>query len=124
MNATVSKEPLLSANIITKLQCLPEAYLRATLDRNIHYIRSWNFMAKKRKNTSSVSEGPHNKRPRAFAANLEEGDSTSLPFNIQSRVDPTYGQRGAFPGLDIPSGEDELFQGPANDGMEYLRLVR
>ncbi|MCJ1282122.1 hypothetical protein MMC26_001445 [Xylographa opegraphella] len=81
-------------------------------------------MAKKRKTTSSTSEGPYNKRPRAFASNLEDGDINTSPYNIQSRVDPTYGQRGAFPGLDVSSGEDELFQGPANDGMEYLRLVR
>ncbi|MCJ1431608.1 hypothetical protein MMC27_000963 [Xylographa pallens] len=83
-------------------------------------------MAKKRKNTSSTTDltGPYNKRARALPSNLEDGDSISSPYNIQSRVDPTYGQRGAFPGLDMPSGEDELFQGPANDGMQYLRLVR
>ena len=81
-------------------------------------------MAKKRKITPSVSEGSYQKRPRAFVSNLVDGDSAPSPYNIQSRVDPTYGQRGAFPGLDIPAGEDELFQGPANDGMEYLRLVR
>ncbi|MCJ1390976.1 hypothetical protein MMC18_003837 [Xylographa bjoerkii] len=83
-------------------------------------------MAKKRKNTSSVSDltGPYNKRPRALPSDLEDGDSPSSSYNIQSRVDPTYGQRGAFPGLDIPSGEDEVFQGPANDGLEYLRMVR
>ncbi|MCJ1381432.1 hypothetical protein MMC17_004542 [Xylographa soralifera] len=83
-------------------------------------------MAKKRKNTSSTADltGPYNKRPRALPSNLENGDSISSPYHIQSRVDPTYGQRGAFPGLDSLSGEDELFQGPANDGMEYLRMVR
>ena len=83
-------------------------------------------MAKKRKNTSSLSEvtGPYNKRSRALPSSLEDGDTTSSPYNIQSRVDPTYGQRGAFPGLDNLSGEDELFHGPANDGMEYLRMVR
>ncbi|MCJ1403915.1 hypothetical protein MMC11_007138 [Xylographa trunciseda] len=83
-------------------------------------------MAKKRKTTSSTSDAtaPFNKRSRAFPSNLELGENTSSQYNIQSQVDPTYGQRGAFPGLDSPSGEDELFQGPANDGMEYLRMVR
>ncbi len=47
-----------------------------------------------------------------------------VPNAAQARIDPTYGQRGAFPGLDDPAGEDELFYGPANDGMEYLRMVR
>ena len=39
-------------------------------------------------------------------------------------IDPTYGQRGAFPGLDGPNGDDEFFYGPASDGLEYLRMVR
>ena len=42
---------------------------------------------------------------------------------LQPRVDPTYGQRGAFPGLD-ERNKDSLFYGPANDGLEYLRMVR
>ena len=42
----------------------------------------------------------------------------------QSRIDPTYGQRGAFPGLDGAHDDDELFYGPASDGLEYLRMVR
>jgi hypothetical protein len=39
------------------------------------------------------------------------------------RVDPVYGQRSAFPGLD-DEGSDELLYGPPEDGLEYLRLVR
>ena len=38
------------------------------------------------------------------------------------RSDPFYGQKSAFPGLD--DGGDELFYGPAEDGLEYLRMVR
>ena len=41
----------------------------------------------------------------------------------QPRTDATYGQKGAFPGLDDGDG-DELFYGPASDGIEYLRMVR
>ena len=45
--------------------------------------------------------------------------------DMHSHVDPTYGQRGAFPGLDdAPIEGDELFYGPAGDGLEYLRMVR
>ncbi|CRG85757.1 hypothetical protein PISL3812_02776 [Talaromyces islandicus] len=43
--------------------------------------------------------------------------------NTRPRVDPVYGQRSAFPGLDdLDSGQ--LFYGPAEDGLEYLRMVR
>ena len=42
----------------------------------------------------------------------------------QPKIDPTYGQRGAFPGLDDGPRDNELFYGPANDGLEYLRMVR
>ncbi|KAJ5808098.1 hypothetical protein N7474_009367 [Penicillium riverlandense] len=38
------------------------------------------------------------------------------------RSHPIYGQKSAFPGLD--DGRDELFYGPAEDGLEYLRMVR
>lgn len=36
--------------------------------------------------------------------------------------DVTYGQVGAFPGLD--PRDKEPFYGPANDGLDYLRMVR
>jgi len=53
---------------------------------------------------------------------LKRGDDN--PYSSQAKVDPTYGQRGAFPGLDDSTGEDGVFYGPASDGMEYLRMVR
>lgn len=43
--------------------------------------------------------------------------------NPRPRVDPVYGQRSAFPGLD-DLDSDQLFYGPAEDGLEYLRMVR
>ena len=49
--------------------------------------------------------------------------SDELPTSSQPRIDPTYGQRGAFPGLD-GSQDDDVFYGPASDGLEYLRMVR
>lgn len=39
----------------------------------------------------------------------------------EPRVDAITGQKGAFPGL---GDEDEIFYGPASDGIEYLRMVR
>lgn len=74
----------------------------------------------KRKNNTAISDGSsYNKRPRLTV----HDDNTSSPLSAQPRVDPTYGQRGAFPGLDADN-EDELFYGPAGDGLEYLRMVR
>ena len=62
----------------------------------------------------------HHKRSRL---NNSDG-SDDLPTSSQSRIDPTYGQRGAFPGLDDSQVGDGLFYGPASDGFEYLRMVR
>ena len=50
--------------------------------------------------------------------------SDDLPTSSQSRIDPTYGQRGAFPGLENTDDDDGLFYGPATDGLEYIRMVR
>jgi hypothetical protein len=49
-------------------------------------------------------------------------DQSSPSHHERPRNDPTYGQKNAFPGLD--DGGDELFYGPAEDGLEYLRMVR
>ena len=62
----------------------------------------------------------HSKRPRF---NLPDS-SDDLPSSSQPRLDPTYGQRGAFPGLDDLPDDHGLFYGPASDGLEYLRMVR
>lgn len=62
----------------------------------------------------------YNKRSRLNNLN----GSDDLPTSSQSRIDPTYGQRGAFPGLDDSHDDDRLFYGPASDGLEYLRMVR
>lgn len=62
----------------------------------------------------------YNKRSRLNNSN----GSDDLPSSSESRIDPTYGQRGAFPGLDDSNNDEELFYGPASDGLEYLRMVR
>ena len=83
-------------------------------------------MSLKRRNTSSPEpdDSPISKRQKP-PPELEEDsdDSFDHPFsNEQPRSDPTYGQKGAFPGLD--DNEHELFYGPPSDGLEYLRMVR
>ncbi|KAL8949858.1 MAG: hypothetical protein Q9222_004075 [Ikaeria aurantiellina] len=75
-------------------------------------------MSQKRKGHPSP---PGNaKRPRYNNADV---DAESNPAS-KAPVDPTYGQRSAFPGLDDNESDDGLFYGPASDGFEYLRMVR
>lgn len=62
---------------------------------------------------------PSPKRPRI---SYDEEEQSAQASSEQSRPDSVYGLRGAFPGLD--NGGDELFYGPADDGLEYLRIVR
>ena len=62
----------------------------------------------------------HSKRSRLY----NPDSSADLPASCPSRIDPTYGQRGAFPGLDDFHDDNNLFYGPASDGIEYLRMVR
>lgn len=82
-------------------------------------------MSRKRQNTSSPeSESPPPKRSRQV---IESDDDSEQDDNVpkgheKSRVDASTGQKGAFPGLDDDT--DELFYGPASDGIEYLRMVR
>ena len=79
-------------------------------------------MTKKRKHTESGHEERlYNKQSRLLQT---DGGADESPSTPQSRIDPTYGQRGAFPGLDDSNDGDELFYGPANNGLEYLRMVR
>ena len=78
-------------------------------------------MSKKRRipsDASSMTSGVKKSR-------LLDQDNDNSPFcSPQSKVDPTYGQRGVFPGLDDICQDNDLFYGPANDGLEYLRMVR
>lgn len=60
------------------------------------------------------------KRPRISYDDSD--DQSEVTSYERPRNDPLYGQKSAFPGLDDAS--DELFYGPAEDGLEYLRMVR
>lgn len=62
-----------------------------------------------------------NKRPR-YDSGGNGNNNSGFDFDAsKGYIDPTTGQRGAFPGLE---GEPDDFYGPANDGMDYLRMVR
>ncbi|PWY96581.1 hypothetical protein BO94DRAFT_481492 [Aspergillus sclerotioniger CBS 115572] len=84
-------------------------------------------MPDKRKPSGSFSgSSPYAKRSRPSYAEEDDEEETSQPTVTpyeRPRNHPVYGQKSAFPGLDV-AGEDELFYGPAEDGMEYLRMVR
>ncbi|KAL8683433.1 MAG: hypothetical protein Q9186_000587 [Xanthomendoza sp. 1 TL-2023] len=79
-------------------------------------------MAQKRKNHPSAP----NLSPKRHRHNDDDADAIDHSHqSSKAQVDPTYGQRSAFPGLDSPvAGEDDLFYRPAEDGLEYLRMVR
>ncbi|KAL3468457.1 hypothetical protein BJX64DRAFT_273429 [Aspergillus heterothallicus] len=84
-------------------------------------------MPQKRNFGGSSSASPYAKRARPSHGeylhddNDEESQKSVTPYE-QPRSHPVFGQRSAFPGLD--SEDDELFYGPADDGLEYLRMVR
>lgn len=65
--------------------------------------------------------GPSPKRARVSIEDESDEQSGSIAHE-RPRNHPIYGQKSAFPGLD--DGGDELFYGPPDDGMEYLRMVR
>lgn len=82
-------------------------------------------MPDKRKPSASVSgSSPYAKRSRSsYADDGEDEMPPAVTPYERPRNHPVYGQKSAFPGLDT-AGDDELFYGPAEDGMEYLRMVR
>ncbi|KAJ5735109.1 uncharacterized protein N7483_000234 [Penicillium malachiteum] len=65
------------------------------------------------------------KRPRLSYEEDDDDDSSIKPYE-KPQNHPLYGQKNAFPGLD--DGGDELCygdeDGDADDGLEYLRMVR
>ncbi|KAL4799829.1 hypothetical protein BDV19DRAFT_376223 [Aspergillus venezuelensis] len=86
-------------------------------------------MPQKRNHTNSVSgPPPQQKRSRpSYTDPSHEQDDDETPNSVtpyeKPRNHPVFGQKSAFPGLDDVGGE-ELFYGPAEDGLEYLRMVR
>ncbi len=82
-------------------------------------------MARKRRNSSSPESEdlPSPKRARPFS--IDDFDLDWEPTSSEApKLNPTYGQKGAFPGLADDDDGDGLFYGPASNGIEYLRMVR
>ncbi|KPI41793.1 uncharacterized protein AB675_5314 [Cyphellophora attinorum] len=83
-------------------------------------------MSRKRRNTSSpeASPEPPAKRQAANVAHefAREYDSDDADPDEKPYINQESGQTGAFPGLG--DEEDEGFYGPANDGIDYLRMKR
>ncbi|KAL4923665.1 uncharacterized protein BDV17DRAFT_285261 [Aspergillus undulatus] len=69
---------------------------------------------------------PYSKRVRVSYTENDQDDeepqNSVTPYE-KPRNHPVFGQKSAFPGLHDADG-DELFYGPAEDGLEYLRMVR
>lgn len=78
-------------------------------------------MGKNKRNNASLDYDEPSKRARHSSDGPHKGET-------QGRVDPTYGQRSAFPGLDVYSAggvEDaDLEYGDDVDAMRYLQSVR
>ncbi|PYH95551.1 hypothetical protein BO71DRAFT_377256 [Aspergillus ellipticus CBS 707.79] len=98
-------------------------------------------MPDKRKPSVSMSgSSPYAKRSRPSYADDDDDEQPQPQHKPQShshshshshsqqterpRNHPVYGQKSAFPGLDVADDDNELFYGPAEDGLEYLRMVR
>lgn len=88
-------------------------------------------MSRKRRNTSSpeCESPPRDYRTTSVSdEHVDEEDSDygdtddGDELNEQPFLDASTGQTGAFPGL--AAGANELFYGPAHDGIDYLRMVR
>ena len=82
-------------------------------------------MSRKRRNTSSPepdNESPSSKRRNTGDARVNYDSEEGERSNEAPYFDESSGQVGAFPGLG--GHRDELFYGPANDGLDYLRMVR
>jgi regulator of vacuolar morphogenesis len=75
---------------------------------------------------SGSGYSPYTKRARSSYVEDDQDDEETqnsvTPYE-KPRNHPVFGQKSAFPGLDTADG-DELFYGPAEDGLEYLRMVR
>ncbi|OBT55623.1 hypothetical protein VE04_04825 [Pseudogymnoascus sp. 24MN13] len=78
-------------------------------------------MGKSKRDSASLDYDEPSKRPRNSGNAPPKGET-------QGRIDPTYGQRSAFPGLDEDGGfgteDDDLDYGDDAGAISYLRAVR
>lgn len=78
-------------------------------------------MQQHKRKLPNTTDSPSAKRP--CPPHADGHDPDAMTSHERPRNHPVYGQKSAFPGLDA-GRDDELFYGPAEDGMEYLRMVR
>ena len=78
-------------------------------------------MGNKRKRTGYAKQ--QGGWPKRQQHGYDNEDENSFGFQgAKGYIDPSTGQRGAFPGLEEYG--DDFFCGPASDGIDYLRMVR
>lgn len=63
-----------------------------------------------------------NSRDDSGSTNYNSSRFTNDTDKQRGYYDSTHGQFGAFPGLE--DDDDGEFYGPANDGVDYLKMVR
>lgn len=71
---------------------------------------------------SQLADDSISLRKRSRAESLDHSNNVQTYYDQKPRADPTTGLKSAFPGLE--DDDDQLFYGPASDGLEYLRMVR
>jgi hypothetical protein len=92
-----------------------------------------NFHLTRRETTSNIDlylaimAGIKRRHGEELSDTVYSNKSRSRP-SIEARVDPTYGQRSAIPGLDddttMEGEEDDLTYDEEMDALAYLRSVR
>lgn len=82
-------------------------------------------MGSKRDHTALDSSNEENAPPDHFSKRRRE-QAPVKPKQTEARLDATYGQRAAFPGLDGPIdlSDDDLEYEDAGDALSYLQSVR
>lgn len=93
-----------------------ESYLASSLPCN---------MGSKRAHTALDSPSDEN-TPIDHSSKRRREHAPAKPKPAEARVDATYGQRAAFPGLDGPIDldDDDLEYEDAGDALAYLKSVR
>ncbi len=109
-------------------QSFPISFWDKCLSLNIVLGHNGLKMSRKRQNTSSPEPDDAPSPKRQDTRDAEDSyddswdDSDAEENDETPQVSEYTGQIGAFPGLR--SSGNDLFYGPAADGIDYLRMVR
>jgi hypothetical protein len=79
--------------------------------------------ANRKRKGGPFHDEPSERRHRGPPPYSEGGQSSTFP-TAYAPLNQSTGMRAAFPGLDDYDNGEESFYGPANDGIDYLRMVR